>query len=246
MGGGRLELMRGWDINCDLGEGEPEALTAGLCAGVGRINVACGGHGGDDSSMRRCVRLACHHRLKLGAHPGLPGESGRGTARIEVVAFTRLVREQVQRLVAVAERDSGAVGHVKLHGTLYHAVEGDEVLGEAMAGLMRDRFAGMEVVGLPGRVLERACRHAGVAFVREGFLDRGYREDGRLIPRGEPGALLAMDAVVDRWREWLQTGTIGIGGNRRLEMRVDTWCVHGDTPGALEMVRTLARETGRG
>ncbi len=238
--------MRGWDLNCDLGEGEPAAVTAGLCAGVGRVNVACGGHAGDDDSMRRCVELALRHGLKLGAHPGLPGESGRGTARIEVAGFTRLVREQVERLVRMTEGESVRVGHVKLHGTLYHAVDEDGELGRAMSDLMRTRFPGMQVVGLPDRNLERACRNAGVGFVREGFLDRGYREDGRLIPRGEPGALLGMEAVMERWRNWLRTGAIRIDGDRLLTLQVETWCLHGDTPGALEMVRELGQMNREG
>jgi UPF0271 protein len=231
--------MKGWDINCDLGEGEPEAMTEGLCGVVGRINVACGGHAGDEDSMRRCVGLARRHGLRLGAHPGLPGEKGRGPGRIGVDELVGVVGEQVARLVTLTAGEGVKVGHVKLHGALYHLVEEEGELGWAMAELMRGSFRGMQVVGMPDRNLERMCRAAGVGFVREGFLDRGYRGDGRLIARGEVGALLEVEGVVARWGEWLRTGTIRLDGDQRLTLRVETWCIHGDTPGALEMVRGL-------
>jgi len=235
------------DLNCDLGEGEPVDRTDALCRVVDRINVACGGHAGDEASMVRCVEWARERGLVLGAHPGLPGAFGRGEARITRVELVALLREQVGRLRKVAEQFGMEVRHVKLHGSLYHAVERDEGLASAMAEWMNEARAtefpdDFAAIGLPTGALSAATRAAGVPFLSEGFLDRGYRRDGTLVPRGETGAVLDLAAVIRRLERWRVDGHVETVDGPALRWTLDTLCVHGDSDGAVAMARAAARQ----
>lgn len=233
------------ELNCDLGEGEAPELTAALCSWVRRINVACGGHAGSDLSMAACTRLARAHGLLLGAHPGFPGAFGRGEVHVDPGSLVELVESQVFRLELHAAQEGMDLFHLKLHGALYHAVEQDPGLAQAIANWARDERPGLELVGLPSGCLAPAARAAGVPFVPEGFLDRGYRPDGSLVPRGQPGATLSgQDAFARRMNRWLDTGGVDAVDGTWIRLDVRTWCVHADTPDALAAVVTAARALG--
>ncbi|MEI6342702.1 MAG: 5-oxoprolinase subunit PxpA [Verrucomicrobiota bacterium] len=229
------------ELNCDLGEGEPPEQTAALCGCVRRINVACGVHAGDDASMARCVDLARRHGLKLGAHPGAPGSFGRGSVHPTPAGLMEWVAPQVARVAAHATHGGMRLVHVKLHGSLYHAVEGDGALACAFARWAKDELPGVELLGLHDGALVRAAREAGVPFVPEGFLDRGYLPDGRLVPRGQCGAVRSSkEEVAGRVARWLATGTVEAVDGSILPLDVKTWCVHGDSPGILEAIHGVA------
>ncbi len=224
------------DLNCDLGEHEPPALTAALCAVVQRVNVACGGHAGDDDSVRRVIALATTHRLHLGAHPGQPGNFGRGPVHLSPLELAQLVEAQVTRLATLAAAAAPAIplSHVKLHGSLYHHAEEHPDAAEAFVELLATRFPGIAAVSLPGRAVEAACRRHGVPFLAEGFLDRAYRDDGSLVPRGTPGAVLdSPERITARLQHWRQTGHVLSLTGRPIPLPVQTWCLHADTPNVL-------------
>jgi len=238
------------DLNCDLGEGEPEELTEALCRHVTSINVACGGHAGNEATMRRCIALAAQHHLRFGAHPGLSGNFGRGPVGLASAELAKLIVGQVTRLreqLDAHEAEGGArvrLCHVKLHGSLYHHAEQRPDVASAFAMILADRFPGVAAVSLPGRAVEAACRHSGVPFLAEGFLDRAYRSDGSLVPRGEPGAIVDSPALVlHRLKQWSHTGEIISIDGEAIRLPVQTWCLHSDTPGILELARSVATET---
>lgn len=221
-------------MNIDAGErdDEPEELYA--LAHV--VNVACGGHAGDDASMRRvlaaCVRLG----TRAGAHPSYADRQGFGrralSARPDAIRAT--VAEQCEALLAIAAAVGARVLYVKPHGALYHAAHADDATAHAcVAGAVQALGSAIDVVGPAGGALERAARAAGVGFQREAFADRGVRADGTLVPRGEPGAL-----VVD--------SSIAAARARELAARgdVDTLCIHGDTPGAVVIARAVRDALG--
>ena len=235
-------------LNCDLGEGEAPERTASLMASVHRVNVACGGHAGDRESMERCLRLARDHGVAVGAHPGLPGQHGRAPTRIEPAALTTLVLDQVGRLAGLARREGESLRHVKLHGSLYHAAEREDGLARALAETVASQFPGTALVGLPEGRVARAAKSAGLEFLAEGFLDRGYRPDGSLVPRGEPEDLLDPAVAVARLRHWIRSGTVRAVDGSSMALKVVTWCVHSDTAGAPEIAAAcrvlLARSPG--
>lgn len=231
-----------FDLNCDLGEDEPWSRTRALLRWVTSANVACGGHAGDVGRMERCVREARRRRVRVGAHPGLPGAFGRGVVQLDAAGLETLVVQQVGALERVARAAGVRLHHVKLHGALYHAVEDNPSLGAAFVGCIARWFPGLAIYSRAGGRVEKLARAKRVPVWPEAFVDRGYRPDGTLIPRGQPGALLTSRADVrERLREFRQRGIVEAVDGSALTFLVRTWCVHGDTPGAVSFVR-MARE----
>lgn len=208
-------------MNLDAGEhpDEPEDLWAMFDL----LNIACGGHAGDDASMDRVVGWCARHGRGIGAHPSYPDRAnfGRRSLAIEPAALAAAVAEQCAALAEVARRHGRTVDHVKPHGALYHDAAASDALARAVvdaaAGVLGDRLT---VIGPPAGALRRAAEARGLGYAREGFADRGMRPDGSLIPRSEPGALLTEP-------------TTAAAQARALAAAVDTICVHADTPGAL-------------
>lgn len=232
-------------LNCDLGEGEPRALTRSLIAHVDLANIACGGHAGDRESMTFCLERARAEAVRAGAHPGIPrpGSFGRGTPDdLTADALQALLDEQVGRLLDAAAAVSVPVLHLKLHGTLYHQVDADPGLGRAYVDHVRRRWPGLAIVARTGGGVVEQAREWGHPVLREGFLDRGYRADGTLVPRGNVGDLLHDPRLVLDRLQSLQTrgGWPAVDG-AWVALEADTLCVHGDSPGALRILESLRR-----
>ncbi len=231
-----------WDINCDLGEGEPLARTRALMRWVTSANVACGGHAGDLRSMERCVVLSVRHGVHLGAHPGLADGFGRGACAVSVQDLEALLVQQVGTLQIVARAFRARLHHVKLHGALYHAVEREAALRRGFLRAVARWFPGLKVYALAGGRVAAEAGRAGVVVWQEGFLDRGYRHDGTLVPRGEVGALLGN---AGRRRKRLEGLRHGLGlyseDGHPLKVRPRTLCVHGDSDDSVPLARLAHR-----
>lgn len=217
-------------LNIDLGElaDEPEALY--LAADM--ANLACGAHAGDDALVARCVSLARRHGVSVGAHPSFPDRArfGRVAMRLSDEALRDTVRAQLAWLRA---RCGLAITHVKPHGALYHAADGEPSVARALLEVSRDALGDVAVVGAPDGAMRSVATSLGMPFLREGFADRGYRDDGSLVPRGEPGAMLAdVDAVRAQVRRLLAA------------RRFDTLCVHGDGARAVDFARAAREALG--
>jgi UPF0271 protein len=216
-------------LNIDLGElpGEDEQLYT--LAHV--ANIACGGHAGDDASMRRALESCARHGTRAGAHPSYEDREGFGRTALDVTpeVLRGQVARQCARLARLAASEGVPVRYAKPHGALYHAANGAPALARAVVdGVVEALGRGVTFIGPGTGALRDAARDAGLAYAREGFADRGTRPDGTLIPRGQPGAVLTEPA---RARE--NAVRLATGGT------VDTLCVHGDTPGAVELAREV-------
>jgi UPF0271 protein len=214
------------DLNADLGEGVTD--DAGLLEVVTSANVACGFHAGDAEVMRAVCAEAAASGVVVGAQVSYADREGFGRRPMDPPAelLAQWVAEQVGTLREIA-RDAGTeVAYVKPHGALYNRVVVDEVQADAVL-----RGSGtLPVLGLPGSVLLRAAEAAGRLAVPEGFPDRGYTEDGRLVPRSEPGALVhEVDTIAANAVTLAGTGA------------VRTVCVHGDSPGAVAAAHAVRR-----
>jgi UPF0271 protein len=221
-------------LNVDGGELDDEPVELYALADV--IHVACGGHAGDGASMERVTRACIAAGTRVGAHPSYEDREGFGR-RAQTIAPHALadsIAAQCARLLAVAERVGIALTSMKPHGALYHAANTEDALARScVEGARRALGAMIAVVGPAGGALERAARAADVSFQREAFADRGVRDDGTLIPRGEPGALVVDPSLAAaRTRELVARGD------------VDTLCIHGDTPGALLIARSVRTALG--
>ncbi|MBI4663940.1 MAG: LamB/YcsF family protein [Verrucomicrobia bacterium] len=230
------------DLNCDLGEGEPAARTRALMRRITSANVACGGHAGDAASMEFCVRLAKQFGVRLGAHPGPWSrlDLGRSAAQIKPGEIELLLLQQVGALEKIA-RDSGLrLHHIKLHGALYHASETDEGLARRYLESVTRWWPGAIIYAKANGNVARLARKAAIEIWEEGFIDRGYKDDGALVPRNQPGALVTKPREArHRARMILEQAQAETISGRRISLRPRTLCVHSDTPNALALARIV-------
>lgn len=235
-----------WDLNCDLGEGEPWVRTRALLRQVTSANVACGGHAGDALTMERVVIEAKALRVRLGAHPGVPGAFGRGEVTLSPRQLQTLVLQQVGALDLLAQRHGSRLHHIKLHGALYHAVENDNALGRAYVETVARWFPKVTIYSRAGGLVLTLAHKAGITAWAEGFIDRAYRADGQLVPRNQDGALLTRtQETTDRLRELRQTGGWKSLDGTWVAVPAQTLCLHGDTPGAVALARAIRRAMDR-
>jgi len=236
------------DLNCDLGEGEPMNRTRALMRWITSANVACGGHAGDVPTMAACVSLARQHGVRLGAHPGLwnRGDFGRCRERLAADDLELLLLHQVGALDRVARWHRVPLHHIKLHGALYHASEQHEALAVRYACLVKRFWPRVRIYARAGGRVARVARRTGLVVWEEAFADRGYCDDGTLVPRNAPNALLVeSDAVVARVRRLVEAGEIISESGKRIALRPRTLCLHSDTQGAARLARAVAKELER-
>ena len=224
------------DINADLGEfdGAPDQAALGLLRVVTSVNVACGGHAGDEASMHGTVAEAVRRGVTVGAHPSYPDRDGFGRHAMEMPAdaIAACVAAQVRRLSACAAREGVRVRHVKPHGALYNVACRNSAVADAIVAGVRDVDPALAVYAPHGSALALAA--ASQRVLAEGFLDRAYEDDGTLTPRDVPGAVLHDEvAACTRAVEWARTGAVTTRTGRILPLPIETVCVHGDTAGAV-------------
>lgn len=232
--------MSSIDLNVDLGElpDEPPELFALATT----ANVACGGHAGDEASMERAIERAIAHGTRLAAHPSYPDRAGFGRKSMVMDAreLVAAVEAQCAALAAIARRLGCPLRRLKPHGALYHDASRDEgvaaaVIEGAIRGIGLDPRE-ITIVGPPTGFLRTVAQRLGAPYAREGFADRGYRPDGSLVPRSEPGALLTDPETAAQ-----QALSLARAG------AIDTLCVHGDTRDAVAIaarVRAALADAG--
>ncbi|GAA2662539.1 MULTISPECIES: 5-oxoprolinase subunit PxpA [Actinosynnema] len=232
------------DLNSDLGEGfgiwrlgDDEALLDVVTS----ANVACGFHAGDPTIMRRACELAAERGVAVGAQVSYRDLAGFGRRFIDVdpVELADGVLYQIGALQACARAAGTDVVYVKPHGALYNATVHHDAQAQAVVAGVR-AFGDLPVLGLPGSRLLHHAEAAGLRPVREAFADRGYTPEGTLVPRSRPDALLTgTDAVVERAVRLATAGEIVAVDGTVLAAEVDSLCLHGDTPGAVEHARAV-------
>ena len=225
------------DLNADGGEGFG-AYTIGaddeLLTSVTSINVACGYHGGDPVVIRRTIRAAAARGVSVGAHPGFPDLQGFGRRAMQIPPddLADMLIYQIGAVAALAAAEGVRLRHVKAHGALYNLAERDEAVAGAIVTAAA-AFPGLWLYAPPGSPMAAAARARGVRVAPEGFLDRGYRADGTLVPRGHPGALVTDPArVAARAVRFATEGTVEATDGTPVALRPRTLCIHSDTPGA--------------
>jgi 5-oxoprolinase (ATP-hydrolysing) subunit A len=228
------------DLNADLGEGvghDDELLEL-----VSSASIACGFHAGDPVSILASIRAAQERGVALGAHPSFADRSnfGRTEVTLPPAEVFALVTYQVGAFHALAAAAGARANHVKPHGALYNMAVRDEKLAEAIAHAILAVDSSL-ILFAPGEsVLERAAQSARLRVVREVFADRNYLKDGSLVPRTRPDALLhdPGEAAV-RVLRMLREGVVRTVEDEDVEVRAETICLHGDTPGAVDFARAL-------
>lgn len=229
------------DLNADLGEGCPD--DAALIAVVTSANVACGFHAGDPGLMARTVRAAANAGVAVGAHPSFPDREGFGRRAMQRSpdAVEADVSYQVGALLAICRARGVRLAHVKPHGALYNQAAGDPELAAAIARAVHAVDPGLVLVGLASsRAMRDAAANLGLRYASEAFADRRYETDGTLLSRNETGALVSsVEAATEQAVRIATRGEVVAVDGSLVRLRADTLCLHGDSPGALQLARAV-------
>lgn len=233
------------DLNADMGEGFgpwPMGEDAELLRVITSANIACGFHAGDPDVMARAMALAVENGVGIGAHPGLPDLQGFGRRRMQVngAEARHLVAYQLGAAQAMARLAGGQVRHLKLHGALANMAAEDEALARACYEGALAVDPEIIVMVISGTAQARAAQGLGARIAQEIFADRAYTEDGLLMDRRLPGAVIHdADEVCARILAMLGAGAIITAQGTHLPARIDTICLHGDTAGAVAIATRL-------
>ena len=234
------------DLNADMGEGYgpwqmgDDAAMLGL---VTTANIACGFHAGDPDIMRASAEAARDRGVAVGAHPGyadLHGFGRRPLPGLGLRTVENLVAYQIGAFQAVCAAAAHPMTHVKTHGALGNACADDDALADAVARAIRAVDPGLGFLVMPGTATERAADRAGLRGVAEVYADRSYADSFNLTPRGTAGAMIHDPAeALERVLRMLDEGALRSVSGKRLPVRIESICVHGDNPAAVAMAQAL-------
>jgi UPF0271 protein len=235
------------DLNCDMGE-LPEAIADGtqesLMPSFTSVNVACGGHAGDERTMKTTVEQALRWKLAIGAHPGYADRANFGRLELKLHAETiaSSVFEQVRALAEIAAGCGARLAHVKPHGALYNQAVRDREIAEAIAEGVARWSRDVVLVGLAGSPMLDVFREAGFAVAAEAFADRRYEPDGTLRSRKFEDALIRDPEETGRQALGIvERGVVIACDGSKVAVNAQTICIHGDTPGAAKIAAVVAR-----
>ncbi|UHA73671.1 LamB/YcsF family protein [Paenibacillus sp. 481] len=233
------------DLNCDMGEsfgaytiGNDEAILDLVTS----INIACGYHAGDPSTMRKTVEMALNKQVAIGAHPGLPDLIGFGRRNMNITpteAYDMTVY-QIGALDGFVRSEGGVMQHVKPHGALYNMAAQHKQLAQAIAEAVYKVNPELVLYGLSGSEFIRAGASIGLKTASEVFADRTYCQDGSLTPRNEPDALINDAAqAASQVIQMVKKGTVCARNDIEINMKAETICIHGDGAHALHFASTI-------
>jgi len=235
------------DLNCDMGE-VPEAIADGtqesLMRSITSVNIACGGHAGDERTMKTTIEQAMRWKLAIGAHPGYPDRAnfGRLELKLPLNEISASIFDQVKALSDAASTCGARVVHVKPHGALYNQAVRNGELAEAIAEGVARWSRDVVFVGLAGSPMLDVFREAGFAVAAEAFADRRYEPDGTLRSRKFEDALIRNPEEA-AWQALgiAERGIVIASDGSEVSVSAQTLCIHSDTPGAAEIVETVAK-----
>ncbi len=230
------------DLNADVGESFgpwPMGWDAELIPHLSSVNVACGVHAGDPTTIRRTVEAAVAAGAAIGAHPGYPDLLGFGRREMALSSaeIEDTVLYQIAAVAGIVRVHGGTLAHVKPHGALYHRATVDPVAAAAIAAAIAAFDPALPVVTPPGSALAAAAEARGMAWVGEAFIDRAYDPDGGLRARADGGLHADPAVVAAQAVEIARDGMITTTDGSRIALPAGSLCIHGDTPGAVAIAR---------
>ncbi len=241
------------DLNCDMGESFGRYTLgndAAMLDVVTSANIACGMHAGDPTVMARTVHWAAEKGVAIGAHPGYPDLQGFGRRHMSLSPneLRNFLIYQVSALAGFARAEGVTLTHVKPHGALYNRVARDKDLAASVTQAIADLDPTLIITTQPGSMLALAARGAGLNVAYEGFVDRAYNEDGTLVSRSQPGAVIHdVHKNIARAVRMVTHGEVETITEKIIPLKINTLCIHGDTPGALaiaQQVRQALEQAG--
>ncbi|ANW96065.1 hypothetical protein AXE80_07145 [Wenyingzhuangia fucanilytica] len=225
------------DINADLGEGF--LFDEELMQMISSCNIACGGHTGTENSMRATIRLALKYGVTIGAHPSYPNPEffGREVMDISDEMLKKVIRDQILTLIRIAREEGAVVRYVKPHGALYNKASVDRNMAALLVSVLQQIEPSVGLMGLAGSVLEEEAKKGYLIFLREGFADRTYHDDGTLVSRNNP-----LGVIHNKEQVWQQVSDMVLNKKvisleeNEINLDLHSICFHGDTPEAVELL----------
>lgn len=225
-----------FNFNADVGEGAGNEEL--LMPYIHSCNIACGAHAGSLEEMENSVKLAIKHEVKIGAHPSFEDRQNFGRLPLSISSdeIHESVKKQILLLQEIVMDHGSYLNHVKPHGALYHQACADSKTAEAI--VRAAKLTGVKsMVGLPDSILEHYTKESKGEFIAEGFADRRYDQMGSLLNRKKQGAVITnKHDVLAQVRKMLQ-GKVTTAGDQQINLQVNTICFHGDTKGAVELIK---------
>ena len=235
--------MKTIDINCDLGEGIVD--DAQLMPLISSCNIACGGHAGHVNSMRELLLMAKRHGVRPGAHPSYPDKANFGRKAMDMAGddLYHTLKEQIWQLYSMAGELGVQLYHVKPHGALYHKASQDPQTASIIANAVAAVDHNLAIYAPVASAMEGMALAKGLKFVPEAFLDRSYQDDLSLVPRSHEHAVLeSPQDVLDQLLMMVEQGKVTSISAEVHAIDAQTFCIHGDHPKAITLVRFLNEE----
>lgn len=229
------------DINCDLGEGiDNEAL---LMPYLSSCNIACGGHAGDVKTMEHVVNLAKKYDVKIGAHPSFPDKENFGRVIIEISSsdLYKSIEQQIRLLLKVVQSMNLELNHVKPHGALYNLASIDKNTAQIIVSVIKDIDNNLILYAPYQSVISEIAISEGLKVMYEGFADRNYNDDLTLVSRQQNDAIIHdSEQIFEHVFNMISQGIVRTKNGVEVELKVDTFCVHGDHENVLENLKVLS------
>ncbi|MEJ2113324.1 MAG: 5-oxoprolinase subunit PxpA [Flavobacteriaceae bacterium] len=232
------------DINVDVGEGLNN--EAQLIPYISSCNIACGGHAGDMETMRNVVKLAKQYRVKIGAHPSFPDKEHFGREIIEISSanlYTSL-KKQIRSLLRVLKEEHLQLHHIKPHGALYNLVAIDKKTAKVVIEVIKSIAYPLHLYAPYDSVIAKLAKKQNIPVTLEAFADRNYNDDLSLVSRTFENAILTDVEKIIEHVELIVSGKVKTVNGNKIEIKADTFCVHGDNPNAIEIIKGLREHFG--
>ncbi|WP_373496569.1 5-oxoprolinase subunit PxpA [Aquiflexum sp.] len=229
-----------FDINCDLGEGlSNDAL---LMPYLGSCNIACGGHAGNEQTIKETIRLAKEHQVKIGAHPSYPDPLNFGRLKLEMSLefLQKSLISQLSVFQDISVEENIKIHHIKPHGALYNFSAIDKSTASMILDILEDQFQGCYLYCPPNSLMAQLANERGIPIKREVFADRNYNGDGSLVSRSESNAVIIdPDEVIDHIKIMVEESKIRTLNGNTIPVQADTICIHGDNPNAVGILKNI-------
>ena len=236
-----------FDINCDMGEIKDfvdNNTYAELMEYVTSINLACGGHAGDDDIMEEMIQIAKKKHVKIGAHPSYPDRENFGRIELNIgpEQLFESITSQIQKLIDIAKKEDVRIEHVKPHGALYNIASNNNNLAELIGKSVQKIDPKLSIMCLAGSPMVSILQKSGMNVISEAFADRAYNADGTLRNRDLDGALITDPVHATNQAKLIANNqkVIAFDGSE-VSIQAKTICVHSDTPNALEISKAVSQ-----
>lgn len=233
-------MLSSIDINCDLGE--DIGIEAAIMPYITSANIACAAHAGNDATILSTIQLAKANKVAIGAHPSYPDRKnfGRVVMSIDLPTLLLSIKEQINKVAAMAKQEDYPIGHIKFHGALYNEAAKNKTLADKLVKTIAAINTSWVLYGPPKSELQKAALYYRLSFCNEAFIDRTYQDDGSLTPRTHPQALIKNETKsIEQALQIIRRQEVSTLNGTTIALMAETLCLHGDGPHAVTFAKAI-------